>query len=350
MFGARRREGNNAKKEKFVVRTSHFSYLEEDANAAWQKLRLLRHAKWHPSGDWLGAWSRIRDLALINLGFYTVRRSQELSELLVSDLRWSEDDNGFWLTLRSSKTDQYSEGRDIFWPSSLGTASLSRYLQVRERLLKSCAQGRWESSKSLFVNLSGARLGLGVSVETVRKVLKKRIPTPEGPGMSGVPSIRRGGAEWWMQCTDPDKARLIARSVGGWKSFTMLGAIYRETKPSAALITSVAATNTTSAGGKASSLKTPLITKTVTNPTPSTLVGAAQSDIELENAKSKLVLGLNRVDGEQVPGLVLEALARRIIDLSRLKKNSLGWVALKKFKCYAVLKREILDQGCGIKP
>lgn len=357
VFDARRREGNNDRKEKFVVQPEHFSEAEKNAESSWEKLKLIKHAKWSPCSTWIAAWGAIRDLAIIKMGFFTVRRCKELAELAVSDIAWSSEDQGYHITIRKSKTDQIGEGHHVFWPKKLGTIALDRYLQVRERILKSCTEGLWETSQGLFVNISGARLGLQMSVETLRQMLKKKVALPPYSAHSGVPSLRRGGAEWWLNCPDSDKSRMIARSLGGWKSFTMLDEVYRNSKPPPALISSIVEKRDnqgllTEPSGSVTESKKMVAPVTISpNPKPpsrplcpdGTLIGKAPVDVEVENAKRKIFHDLEKIDDESVPGLLLEAIASRIIKLNKSRKNAISWENIKKYKCYKALKREILE-------
>lgn len=353
MFDSRRREGSNIRKEKFVVTEPQISALDAEADAAWQKLSILKHARWSPSGMWLAAWSILRDLAILKLGFFTVRRCKELTDLDLSNIEWSESDSGYWITITQSKTDQIGVGRKIFWPSSLGTAALKRYLDVRQRLLKSCTEGLWEVTTALFVNLSGKQIGKRMSLETMRKLLKKRIPVPPGSNVTGVPSIRRGGAEWWMKCPDSDKARMIARSMGGWKSFQMLDTVYRQAVPEPAEIMEVVEKrhkiDNSSVVTVTENEKHPKIEKTKKSQKPVTLVenshtvvGRAQIDIAFETERRKVLCDLNRVDDEVVPGVILECIAKRILKLNSDRRNTFTWANLRGYKMYALLKTEIL--------
>lgn len=351
LWDSKRREGNNVKKPKFIVKEDQITALDEDAKAAWFKLSMLRHAKWSPNNMWLAAWSSLRDQAILKFGFYTARRPQEIAELDAPSVKWSDTDKGFWIHIVKSKTDQLQAGRKIFWPESLGTLALKKYLGVRERLLKQCAD-RWDTETAVFVNLSGARIGHRMSVESIRKVLKKRIPVPPGSDLSGVPSLRRGGAEWWLQCQDSEKARLIAKSMGGWKSFQMLDNVYRDSEPTPALIHEVSAKRPkTEASSSAFPVTGVLVDPSTTStpitaaPSATTLIGCAQKDVDHDNGRKKVIADIGRVDDHQVPGLVLESLVNGILALNKSKKNTVGWSSLKKFRCYDLLKREIIAEN-----
>jgi integrase len=110
----------------------------------------------------------VRDRALLLLGFTGAFRRSELTAIDIDDLRFSR--RGLVVTIRTSKTDQISEGQRVAIPSSC--TDLCAVAAVRKLL--AC---RATTSSALFQRMhrSGVLLSKRLDAASVSTIIKRRL-------------------------------------------------------------------------------------------------------------------------------------------------------------------------------
>lgn len=153
----------------------------------------------------------LRAAALLTLGFYGIRRIQEVVELQWSDITSSE--SGFSVVIRKSKKGQYGRGHVFHVPTG---RKLDVVLQRwRSFLTHQYGEDAGSPNATVFISVLGKNKGHALTAEAARRLINSALEDKRG----GQPvSLRKGGA-----ChTVTGAGSGTALETGGWASDVMI--------------------------------------------------------------------------------------------------------------------------------
>jgi integrase len=159
----------------------------------------------------------IRDLCMIMLGFAGFLRYNEISNLRCNDIVFH--DNHISLRIRSSKTDQYREGREVVIANGKTCACpvslLRRYISIADLSVKSedfLFKPAFRSKKVASLILKNKKLSYTRAREVIVKKLKSVAPNAK----LGTHSLRASGAT--MAANTPGMSDRCLKRHGRWKT------------------------------------------------------------------------------------------------------------------------------------
>lgn len=181
---------------------------EEKVNREPFPVEALR--KWtgsRPIG--VSTWRWRRDAALVAVGLRCMRRPGELAAMRIMDARWKED--GLWIFVRKSKTDQYGKGKLI--PVDEGVDR--RTCPVR--LLKEWME--WNDRDPQAPLFPSVTSKFFASTGGISSIIKRMTEEAGIVGKFSGHSLRIGGATAAMK---GGMSLAMIRAIGGWESQAVL--------------------------------------------------------------------------------------------------------------------------------